>query len=187
MRKIKRRQIIDREETESSFEIDLSPMLSLMVTLIPIMLLTTQFTRVTTISTALPQIVEKAIQKDVKDKNKSTQISLKLFNDKNIHVYVQKPGVSGRTIKLQAVNEAWDFTGFHKTMVELKKQNPQKFTLDLHPEAKVKYDDIVSIMDEARRTKTGGEKFEIIDPETQEATETQLMFPEITFSNIVEA
>ena len=55
---------LTQEQDTSAYELDLSPMLALMVTLIPIMLLATVFVRVTVIESSLPQVVEKAIQED---------------------------------------------------------------------------------------------------------------------------
>lgn len=179
-------KVLRPNDEDASFELDLSPMLSLMVTLIPIMLLAAEFTRITVINTALPQVVEKAIQKDVKNKDKSAKISLKLFNNKSILVNVKPYGGTMRNIRIAANGGAWDLDKFHEAMFRIKSQHPKKFSLDVLPDAKVKYDDIVKVLDEARTTRKEEAKFQITDPETKETAETNLMFPEVTFSNILE-
>ena len=62
------------DDQESTFELDLAPMLALMVTLIPIMLLSTVFVKVSLIETPLPQVVQNAIEEDLNKKNKEIHL-----------------------------------------------------------------------------------------------------------------
>ena len=74
----RRRQIQNHMQAdgEASFDLDLSPMLSLMVCLIPIMLLATVFLKVTIVESDIPQVVEKAIKEDRKKKDRDILIKL---------------------------------------------------------------------------------------------------------------
>ena len=64
------------DDSEATFELDLSPLLALMVTLIPIMLLATVFVRVTVVETEVPQLVKKAIEEDRKKKKRQVDVYL---------------------------------------------------------------------------------------------------------------
>ena len=55
------------KEEEESMELDLAPMLAMMVSLIPILLLSTVFVRLAMIDSPLPQVVAKAIEKQKKE------------------------------------------------------------------------------------------------------------------------
>ena len=50
----------------------------------------------------------------------------------------------------------------------------------------VPYQDIVSVMDEARNVKESEPKIKLLDKETNKTVETDVMFPDVVFSNVME-
>lgn len=177
---------IINDKVEGSFELDLAPMLALMVCLIPIMLLATVFVRVTLIETPLPQVVQEAMQRDEADKDKKVLISLQMDNKRGFQLKVSRAGqtLSAKQIPLSS-NREWDLTALHKELVDLKKAYPDVFRLEISPGEEVAYDHIVKVIDEARNSREGEPKFEVTGDDGKKG-ETDLMFPNVYFANVME-
>ena len=172
------------ESSEGSFELDLAPMLALMVTLIPIMLLSTVFVKVMVVETALPQVVQQAIQKDDKDKNRKVSLSLKMSPQWGFRLLVKR-GSQTQTIRVPQKQGQWDLEGLQAKLVKIKLSHPTVYKLDLEPDGKVPYEDIVKVMDEARTIKDQAVKVTVENKETKEKVQTDAMFPNVVFANVV--
>ena len=79
-----------------------------------------------------------------------------------------------------------DTTPMFRQFVEIKRQYPDIFKLDLNPAGTVSFDEIVAIMDQLRKAKPEEKKFAFKDTKSDQLIETDLMFPDITFGNVVE-
>lgn len=185
MRKRRNITIETRSQEDASFEVDMSPMLSLMVTLIPIMLLSTVFVRITLIETPLPQVVQKAIEEDRSKKEKEINFVLNM-TVQGFKWEVLIDGKVDKTTRVPKLNNQWDLKKLYALAHEIKMTHPQIFKIDLKPDSQIKYEDIVKVMDELRNIKKGDTKAVVTDSITQLKSETDLMFPEINFSNVVE-
>ncbi len=172
-------------DEESTYDLDLSPMLALMVTLIPIMLLATVFVKVTIIESALPQVVQKAIEEDRNNKNKKISIQLNMKKNKSFYLNISKGKRSRKSIKISSRGGQWDLNRLHTQLVTIKQKYPRTFRIDLVPAESVSYEDIVKVIDEARGTKSEDPKLYIRDKESNKRVETTVMFPDIIFSNVV--
>lgn len=184
----KRRVNLDnltQEVDTSAYELDLSPMLALMVTLIPIMLLATVFVRVTIIESSLPQVVEKAIQEDRNKKKRVVSIQLNMNPDKTFVVTELIDGRKTQVKKVAQANGTWNYNGLHKNLVNIKQRHPNVFRVDFTPSEDVPYEDVVKAIDEARSGKKDDPKFYVMDKETNKRVETEVMFPDVIFSNVV--
>lgn len=179
-----RRRRIDREELDASFELDLAPMLALMVTLIPIMLLATQFVKVAVIETPLPQAVQQAIEEDSNNKDRQVTLTLNMTTDKGFEILVQQ-GRATKKISVPKKDSQWDLETLQAKMVEIKQNYPKVFQLNLNPGSDIPYNDIVKVMDEARTIKDPSKKVEITDKENNKVM-TEVMFPNVIFANVVE-
>ena len=191
-----RKSRIHKEEQEPSFDVDLSPLLALMVTLIPIMLLATVFVKVSVIETPIPQAVEKALNKDRNKKKRVVNVHIYMKSNKKFNVVVDTDGrksvdkiiksVMIHDDKLNKQTRSWDFKSLHKEIVGIKKIHPKVFRLKLYPDEAVPYSNIVKVMDEVRETQKGDQKIYILDEKTKKQVESKLMFPDVIFSNIME-
>ncbi len=175
-----------KNQGEESFELDLSPMLALMVCLIPIMLLSTEFVRVVIIESPLPQVVQRVIEQDRQQTERQVSITLAM-TEKGFDLQVSR---SGRVVRRwqgpKKEDKSWDLEGLHRELVSVKTEHPQVFRLDLRPGSGVAYNDIVQVIDEARVAKDEAVRFQVVDEQTQETAETQLMFPDVLFGNLLE-
>ncbi len=185
MGKKKRNNRID-EQLEANFDVDLTPVLSLMVCLIPIMLLSTVFVRVTVIETPLPQVVAQALEEDRSKKDRDVSVKVNMDSERGLQLIVQK----GEAVLLKKdfpkQGTDWNLGGLRSELVKVKLTHPKVFRLDLSPSENVPYDDIVKLMDEVRKTKQGDSKLFVEDQATSQKIETDLMFPDVYFANVVE-
>lgn len=173
------------KQEETNIDVDLAPMLALMVTLIPIMLLSTVFVRITLIETPLPQVVEKAIQEDRDKEPKEVQVVVTMFNQ-GIKFQIMRDGKEQKVVRLPKNNNQWDLDGLYSAAYQTKMTYPQVFHVDLKPDVDVKYEDIVKVIDKLRKIESKDKKAQILDKDTLQKIETDLMFPEINFANVVE-
>jgi biopolymer transport protein ExbD len=177
---------IKTDDMDANFELDLSPMLALMVCLIPIMLLSTVFVKVTVIESPLPQVVQKAIDEDRKKNDREIEVSVVMKNDKTLELKVTEDG-KAKVSKAFPVAEAnWNFDGLRKELITVKRVYPKTFRLSLFPGEEVPYDDIVKLMDAVRKTGDDNVKLTVTDEETKESAETDIMFPDVIFGNLLE-
>lgn len=174
------------EDTEASFELDLSPMLALMVCLIPIMLLSTVFVKVTVIESPLPQVVQKAIENDRNKKDRQIEVSVTMRNNKSMHLKVTQGGRAKLSKVIPVANAEWGFEALRKELIPVKKAHPKVFRLSLFPGEAVAYNDIVKLMDAVRKTGDASVTVTIVDEETKESAQTDVMYPDVIFGNLLE-
>jgi len=171
---------------EYEFELDLAPLLAVMVKLVPVLLLSSAFVQMVTIETQLPQVVQQAIEKNEKDE-KATHITLEVKEKDGVKIVVKKnDGKESSEIVPKKSDGTYDYARLHERLVSIKQQNPEIFKVDLNPDGNVPYEEIVRVMDEARRSRDAKIRFPLFDKKTNKETQTDYMFPEITFANTME-
>ncbi|MBT4762268.1 MAG: hypothetical protein HOO06_11260 [Bdellovibrionaceae bacterium] len=171
---------------EPNFEIDLSPLLALMVTLIPMMLLATVFVKVSIVETPLPQAVKQAIEKDRKKKKREIVIELKMSNSKEFDLIVKYGASTKYRKQVAGKNFKENLNQLHKHLVQVKKQHPKIFQIQFLPSEEVAYEDIVKVMDEARKIKANDEPIFLENSEQNKPVELKVMFPDLIFKNLLE-
>lgn len=167
------------------FELDLAPLLAVMVKLVPVLLISSAFVQVMVIETDLPQAVKEAIETQDKDKNLAT-IQLDVSRKEGIKVVIAKDGAQKvETIKLNA-DGSFDLQGLQKELQKVKAENPKVFHIEVAPEGNVSYKELVKIMDEARKSRDKDVHFPVFDAQKGHDIETDYMFPDVVFSNMME-
>lgn len=171
---------------EYEFELDLAPLLAVMVKLVPVLLVSSAFVQMMTIETQLPQVVQQAIEKNDKDE-KATHITLEVKEKEGVKIVIKKSGAKESSeIVPKKSDGTYDFARLHERLLAVKKENPEVFKVDLSPDANVSYNDIVRVMDECRRSRDANVRFPLFDKVTNKETQTDYMFPEVTFANTME-
>lgn len=156
-----------------------------MVKLVPVLLLSSAFVQVGVIETDLPQIVKEQIEQQ--KENPTAQVALVMKETGEVQIDLERGG-KVESYKVAAPSAGtFDYEGVAATLLKVKAQNPEVFTLKLNPSEKVPYAQIVKMMDSARRTPDKTQKFQLKDAKTGQTTETELMFPDVVFSNIFSA
>lgn len=168
----------------SEFELDLAPLLAVMVKLVPVLLVSSAFVQMMVIESELPQVVSEAIQRE-EQKEKPTTVALEITAKEGIQIIVTEKGKE----KVEVVplkNGGFDYPALHQKLVAIKKAHPEVFKLEMNPDGKVPYDDVVKVMDEARQARDNTVKFPVFDTKQGKNVETNYMFPEIVFTNMME-
>ncbi|MFS4460409.1 ExbD/TolR family protein [Bdellovibrio sp. HCB2-146] len=168
----------------SEFELDLAPLLAVMVKLVPVLLVSSAFVQMMVIESELPQVVSEAIQRE-EQKEKPTTVALELTAKDGIQIIVTEKGKENvDTVPLK--NGAFDYPVLHQKLIAIKKAHPEVFKLELNPDGKVPYDEVVKVMDEVRQSRDNSIKFPVFDTKQGKNVETNYMFPEIVFTNMME-
>lgn len=180
----RRRLVLKQRIEDSTFDLNLAPMLDILVSLIPIMLLSVAFARLVVIDSPVPQPIEKAIEDDKKER--SVVLRLHLYNNKTAKLDVTDKQGKTSSISFSTKEGKFDLSSIHSKLIDVKKMHSQVFTVEFFPDEGVAYNEIVAVMDEARNVKQEGIEFVITDKETNQPVKTKVMFPNITFGNIIE-
>lgn len=163
------------------FELDLAPLLAVMVKLVPVLLVSSAFVQVMTIETDLPQAVKEAIQQQ--EQKPTASIQIKASHKEGIQVIIAKGGVQ----KVEAVplkDGKFDFENLHLALRKVKTENPEVFKIELAPEADVAYRDVVRMTDEARRSRDKKILFPVHNSKENRTVMTDYMFPDVVFTNV---
>lgn len=168
---------------DSTFELNLAPMLDIIVSIVPMLLMSVAFVHLMVIETPVPQVVEKAIAA-ANEKNKDqVQILLRVSKTGGfIYTVTDKSG--SKDISIPNKGTELDLEGLQKETLALKTSHPDVFRLELNPEENVALDQIVAVMDRIRTSGSKDVKFTFTDVETGKPLETNLVFPDVVFGNV---
>lgn len=167
----------------SELEVDLASLLAVMMKLVPVLLLSSAFIQMMVIETDLPQVVTEAIQKQELEKKKN--VLVEVTPERKVVITIENSGQKA-TVTVDPQEGKVDLTKLHLAFREIKKQHPDIFKIDLAPAGDVAYNEVVKVMDEARRSRDLNVRFPIKDEKTGQDTTTEYMFPEIIFVNMME-
>lgn len=175
---------------DSTFDLNLAPMLDIIVSIIPMLLLSVVFVDITVIDTPVPQAVEKAVAA-ANEKNKDlVQVRMGVAGDRSIAITIVDRGATKEiAVGAKVLNGTSkpDLEGLHDQVMAIKKEYPDVFRLELNPSDTVPLDEIVGVMDAVRKTRNvnGKEvKVSFTDATTGKLIETNLLFPDIVFGNV---
>lgn len=180
-----RRRFETKSHLSHEFELDLAPLLAVMVKLVPVLLVSSAFVSIMMIESDLPQVVKDAIAKQEQQKE-TTSVQLHINGKNGIQIIVERGGSQNvESIPLKK-DGSFDYGTLHEKLVLVKKSHPEVFRLELAPEGNIAYKEIVKIMDEARKARNKSVFFPVMDTKTGKDVETNYMFPDVVFANLLE-
>lgn len=172
---------------EEDMEMDLAPLLGLMAALIPVLLMASAFVKLANLNAKVPVLGEAqaAIDKNVKD-NEEKKIGLYVeVNGENFIALNLKQGdkvLDTSRVPASADNKI-DKENFIAELIKIKKSYPNVFRARLNPTEKVKYENIVALIDSMKVAP--GEEFPVEDKDTGKTFSTSIMYDDVTFGNIM--
>lgn len=174
--RLKRSRAVD-----ATFDLNLAPFLDIIVAIVPLLLLSIAFVEVRMIDTSIPQVVVEAMQRA--NEKSETTVGLKISKNKGFVFEIVK---DGKMTPMTVANKGagWDLDGLRAVAFVIKQQNPEVFRVDMRPDSDVNLEELVSVMDKLRRT-PDTQKIAFVDPENGQRVETELMFPNILFANVI--
>lgn len=172
--------------TSHEFELDLAPLLAVMVKLVPVLLISSAFVQVMVVETDLPQVVKEAVQKNESDEDSLAHIQIKVSKKSGLQVIVSQKGQDLTEAIPLNTDGSFDYAGLHKKLQVVKTKHPKVFRVELSPESNVPYAEIVRVMDEARKSRDKELKFPVWDSKKNAEVQTDYMFPDVVFENVME-
>ena len=144
-----------RRRTAETYEIDVTTFLNLMVVLVPFLLITAVFSRLTIVELNLPS------------SNTGTAPAQENFR---VEVIVREEGMeitNGTDIiaAIPMLDEEYDFAALSDYMVELKQQYPEQESASVLMEAQIPYDYLIQVMDIVRSVEMPSEDPEVVEPQ----------------------
>ena len=170
--------------TDATFDLNLAPFLDIIVSIIPLLLLSVAFVQIKMIETSIPQVVAAKIAEQHKNKNIPVTFKLKASKKSGYTLEINNKGRVKRTRLALNKEGKLDYDGLNAAAATLKRSHTDVFRIDFEPRADISYDEIVLTMDSLRRL-PDGQKVAFKDTKSGESVETDLMFPDVTFSNIL--
>ncbi len=166
---------------DATFDLNLAPILDIIVAIVPLLLLSVAFVQVKMIDANVPQVVAEAMQRA--NEKSETTVGLKISKQKGFVFEVNK---NGKVTPLPVANSAsgWDLEKLQAVAFQVKEQNPEVFRIDFAPATDVNLNELVQVMDKIRRT-PDSRKIKFVDPANGQQIETELMFPNILFANVI--
>ncbi len=174
---------IRTRKSDATFELNLAPFLDIIVSVVPMLLLSVVFVQIKMIETPIPQVVAEKIAEQKKSDKVPVSMSLTASPTKGFVITVHDNGKTHKT-EVGLVEKKLNFDGLQAAAVELKRKYTDVFKIDFAPQGDVSYDDIVHTMDSLRRLPKG-EKVAFMDTKSGQSVQTDLMFPDVTFSNVL--
>lgn len=166
-------------------ELDLAPLLAVMVKLVPVLLLSSSFVPISVVESELPQVVKEAIERNISNENDKVAIQLEISNKTGFRILVDKKG-DQQVFNIPLKENKLDLAALHEALVKVKKQYPTIFKLELTPDADVPYKEVVRAMDQARKSHDKSVRFPVLDKKTNKEIMTEFMFPDVVFTNVME-
>jgi biopolymer transport protein ExbD len=170
-----------RRATDAYYELNLAPILDIIVSIVPMLLLSVAFVQVKMIETPVPQAVAEAIQHA--EEKDETQVKLAVSAQSGFTFEVAQKGHTQK-FEVPRISGAWDYDGLQKAAFEVKQKYPQVFKLDLAPAGDVNLNDLIQVMDKVRKD-PADRKIAFVDPKNGEKLETSLLFPNVIFANVM--
>jgi biopolymer transport protein ExbD len=169
---------------DATFELNLAPFLDIIVSIVPMLLLSIAFVQIKMIESPTPQMVSQD-QVTTPPKPETTvtlHVSMKtgLFFE-----IVDEKGKKDKVVVDGSTAGTLNYAGLVTSALGIKAKYPQLTKLQMAPEGDVPFDDLVQIMDKVRekpRLQTGDVSF--TDKAIDAKAENRQMFPEIIFSSV---
>lgn len=175
-------RIVRTRNVDSTFDLNLAPVLDIIVSIVPMLLLSVAFLQVRMIETPVPQVVAEKIAEQKQQKQIS--ISLKV-NKSSGFIFTIVDGGKKNDVNVALKAGQYDYDALLETALKIKRQYTDIFKLDLEPSVNVSYDEIIKTMDAVRRIPNTASKLTFLDSKTGQNVQTDLMFPDVVFSNVI--
>ena len=151
---------------DSTFELNLAPFLDIIVSVIPLLLLSVAFIHVKMIAAPTPQVVSEDNLKKPPVPEASIVLRISKVNGFEFAVTDVKGKLMTTNIALS--NGILNFDALLTTAIKIKETYPNISSVQLSPNADVSFDEIIKVMDRVRHKDKVSE----------------LLFPDVTFATI---
>lgn len=133
-------------------EVNLTPMMNLFVVLIPFLLMSAAFFKLSIINAAVPTIADAPLEKGQSDK--VLNVNLRIEKD-GFHISGSGDGISNSELAsirkhIRKTGATYNYDGLNAALTQIKWRFPKGKSMMLFPAEQITYDQIVQVMDTAR-------------------------------------
>lgn len=174
-----------RSKVEENTDLDLAPMLSMIVALIPILLLSFSFFHLKTAEALLP-VPSKGKNKEMLKDKKRLIVTVDRRRKLKIKMMRGNAVVYSKNIKAvkSGKGRKRNLSVLYKEILKIKKKNPQMTRLEMIFQEDAVYEEVIALMDQLRKVKNSEDEVRFVDPVSKEKKTTDLLFPHIVFADI---
>src|SRR3954464_302907 len=116
-----------KRSSDATYDLNLAPILDIIVSIVPLLLLSVAFVQVKMIDTSVPQVVAEAVQRA--EQKSETTVSLKVSKTKGFTFEVMKNG-KATPVPVPNKNGTWDYDALQAAAFGVKQQSPEVFRMD---------------------------------------------------------
>ena len=149
MKKIRHSRLRQKEEVE----LNITAFMNLMVILVPFLLITAVFTKITVHELNLPKISDAPPPK----KNKK-EFTLRIVIREDMLILSDQNGPIKR---IKNIKGEYNFQALTKKLIDIKGKFPDKTNASVLAEPHTSYDTLIQVMDATRTTTEGGVSYEL--------------------------
>lgn len=172
------------EALSHEFELDLAPLLAVMVKLVPVLIVSSAFVPIVIIQSELPAAVAAAVSEQKPEEK--PQLELTVHPDQGMDLKLSQGGKNLDQVHLNFPKDLKHLEELQQNLARIKRLAPDLFRLELLPQGNVSYETIVKIIDAARKSPVPNEKFKFKNPQSGTLEETDYMYPDVVFANVLE-
>jgi biopolymer transport protein ExbD len=164
---------------QATFDLNLAPMMDMLVSIIPFMMLSVSFMQIMLIDVPLPVPVAQALAQDRAQTKREVSITVRMESKLGFAIEVKDEQGRSTHMSVGKIGLEFDYKNLHKKLVEVKQRFPKVFRIELNPEDGIDYKSIVQAMDASRNMQQTDPKVMI------ENAETPLLFPDVVLANVM--
>ncbi len=169
---------------DATFDLNLAPVLDIIVSIVPMLLLSVAFVQVKMIEAPTPQVVAEPLQPKEPPK---PEVSASLRVSKQSGFAFEVTDLKGalNTTIVVNVQGQFNFDGLLNAAIKLKGTYPTLQKLQLLPDGDVSFNDLVHIMDQIRqKPMRAPANLSVTDAAKAQPVQYEYLFPEIIFGSI---
>lgn len=178
----------NRRHDDGTFELQLTSMIDIFT--IMVFFLLKGFAAVALglvfLDAQVPQPVQAALEKDRSKKDRDIVLTVDIQSNRSLSIEVTVNGAQNHKVVVPPQGKEFDLAKFHNEIVGLKIKHPEVFRIDVNPNEQISYREIISVMDQVRTRGAKDPKVFIQDEATKKQVETNLLFPDVVFGNVME-
>lgn len=173
-----------RRTKGAQIELNLVPILDSLVTLICFLMLTMSFLSIVSIESPFPTVSEEDLTRKLQDpKERPLQLTVSM-RENELEVWSPFDRIQARKIPYKAEGQP-DTQALHDTMIEIKQQFPNEYSVVIVPTAKTDYESLIVLMDAIRTLEKTDTPIYRRNPETGNDEPVTTLFPDVVFGNLL--
>ena len=145
------RRVVNKEQED----LDLAPMLAMIVSLIPILLMAFSFYHTSVVKTQVPQpAIAKSKKQDVK-----LRASLEINKNREMQLVVKRKNKVVSRKRIKSLKGVLNFGQLQKSALSFRKKYPEVLKLEIMPNESMSYQEIIEVIDHVKAADSKTELF----------------------------